>query len=82
MEQNPESRRYELLRSWLPDLQFLTATSLPLLFTCANDYADLTGETAILGQLLGARFIVRPQENPFSYASTMVPPGISPSDGE
>ena len=74
VEQNPEKKRYDLLKSWFPDLQFLTATSLPLLFTCANDYADLLGETVIMRHILGARFVLLPQENPFSFASTMVPP--------
>ena len=74
LSQNPEKKRYDLLKSWFPDLQFLTGTSLPLLFTCANDYADLLGETAIMRHVLGARFILAPQENPFSFASTMVPP--------
>lgn len=68
------------MKSWFPDLQFLTATNLPLFFTCANDYADLVGETTILRHLLGARFIAAPQENPFSYASTMVPPNTASAD--
>jgi len=43
--ENPLPRRFDLLYEWLPDLYFLTGTKLPLIFACANDYADLAGET-------------------------------------
>eukprot|EP01038_Epipyxis_sp_PR26KG_P008613 gene8613-11646_t len=71
---NPLPIKYNLLLQWLPDLYFLTGTQLPLLFTCANDYSDLTGEVTIMRDLLGANFISIPSENKFSYASTMIPP--------
>ena len=38
--ENPGRTRYDLLFEWLTDLYFLTATKLPLIFSCANDYAD------------------------------------------
>jgi hypothetical protein len=71
--ENPLPARYELLMSWLPDLFFLTATKLPLLFMCANDYADLAGESAVMLSVCGANFLASPSQNPFSFASTLVP---------
>lgn len=72
--ENPLPVRFNLLMDWLPDLYFLTGTKLPLLFTCANDYADLSGEVAIMQHIMGSYFIVAPAKNDFSYASTLVPP--------
>jgi hypothetical protein len=72
--ENPIHCRYDLLFSWLPDLYFLTGTKLPLLFTCANDYADLEGEVKVMNEIMGTYFLTMPQENSFSYASTMVAP--------
>ena len=72
--ETPGTKKYELLLSWLPDLYFLTGTKMPIIFTCANDYADLIGECAIMQQLLGAIFIAPPAENPFGYASTFISP--------
>jgi len=77
--ENPGPGRYDLLLSWLPDLTFLTGTQVPVIFTCANDYADLEGEVGIMSRFLGAKFIAAPQRNPFSLASTMVPPGVDPA---
>lgn len=76
--ENPLPRRYDLFLSWLPDLLFLCSTTLPLVFFCANDYADLRGEAAVMA-MLGAHFISAPAENPFAFASTMIPPGASAS---
>lgn len=64
--------RFNLLMSWLNDLYFLTGTKIPLLFTCANDYADVVGETLVMSKILGAKYILIPCENRFSYASTLV----------
>jgi len=75
--ENPMPIRFDLLDAWLKDLYFLTSLNIPIAFTCANDYADLTGETAIMQRLLGANFVIEPQENPFSYASTLVPPSAN-----
>lgn len=66
-----ESNHYELLWSWLPDLQWLIESQLPLFFTCANDYGDVRGEVAVM-KALGAKFIIPPQENKFSFATTLV----------
>ena len=66
--ENPLPRRYDLLFEWIPDLYFLTATRLPCLFLCANDYADLAGETAVMQRIMGCQFTLEPAENPFSYA--------------
>lgn len=78
--ENPLPRRYDLLLSWLPDLQFLSSTQLPMCFFCANDYADIVGEVTVMN-LLGAYFLSLPKENSFSFASTMVPPNAE-SQGE
>lgn len=77
--ENFGSQRFDLLQSWLPDLYFLTSTSLPLFFTCANDYADLQGEIKVMYHILGAKFVARGEENPFSYASTFIPPEKDPT---
>lgn len=79
--ENPEHVRFNLLFSWLPDLYFLSATKLPLFFTCANDYADLAGEVAVMSNIMGAVFAAPPARNPFSFASTMIPPNVNPSKG-
>ena len=74
---NPGATKYDLLHSWYGDLSFLTSIqSLPCIFTCANDYEDVTGETMILAGLLGANFIAHPRRNEFSCASTFVPPHV------
>lgn len=72
--ENPLARRYNLLLQWLSDLYFLSGTNLPVVFTCANDYADLVGEVSVMNKILGSYFVCLPAENPFSFASTMVPP--------
>jgi hypothetical protein len=72
--ENPLPRKFDLLLSWLIDLLFLTGTNLPLFFLCANHYADVTGEISIMYHILGAKMILLPQENPFSFASTLIPP--------
>jgi hypothetical protein len=81
--ENPMPKKYDLLMSWLPDLYFLTGLKIPIIFTCANDYADLLGEVSIMIKILGANFISLPMENQFGFASTMIPPvtsDSSPSD--
>ena len=64
--------RFNLLLAWMNDLYFLTGTKMPLLFTCANDYEDVVGETLVMSKILGAKYILIPVENKFSYASTLV----------
>ncbi len=75
--ENKGSRQYDLLLSWLPDLYFLSATKIPLFFTTANDYADLVGEVTVMKYILQANFIMKPQENTFSFATTLIPPNSS-----
>ena len=70
--ENPLPRRYDLLLEWLGDLYFLTGTKLPLIFTCANDYADLDGENQIMQKILGCNYILQPTENPYGFASTFI----------
>lgn len=72
--ENPMPKKFDLLLSWISDLFFLTGTQLPLFFTCANHYADVSGEISIMYHILGASLILLPQENPFSFASTLIPP--------
>mmetsp|Transcript_77227 Transcript_77227/g.154799 ORF Transcript_77227/g.154799 Transcript_77227/m.154799 type:complete len:427 (+) Transcript_77227:120-1400(+) len=67
----PESGKFELLWSWLPDLRLLAASGAPLIFTAANDYGDLKGETAVM-QFLGVNWCLSPSANPFSFATTLV----------
>lgn len=71
--ENPEPRKYDLLLAWLPDLYFLTGTKLPCYFLCANQHADVAGELQIMYSVLGAKFMLMPQENPFAFASTLIP---------
>ena len=70
--ENPLPKRYDLLLEWLGDLYFLTGTKMPLIFTCANDYADLDGESQIMQKLLGCRYLIAPMENPYGFASTFI----------
>lgn len=72
--ENPLPRKFDLLLAWIQDLFFLSGTQLPLFFTCANHYADVSGEVSVMYHLLGAMFTLLPQENPFSFASTLIPP--------
>ena len=72
--ENKGTRQYDLLISWLPDLYFLSATKIPLYFTTANDYADLVGEVTVMKYILQANFIMKPQENMFGFATTLIPP--------
>lgn len=58
--ENPLPSRYNLLFQWLKDLYFITGTKLPLLFTCANDYADLVGEVSVMQNVMGSYFIHSP----------------------
>jgi len=66
-----ESKNLKLLWSWLNDLYALTALHLPAFFTCANDYADVTGEFKVMDKLIGALFLMLPTANPFQMATTL-----------
>ena len=71
--ENPGFTKYDLLISWYADLVFLTSLqAMPVIFTCANDYADLDGECSIHAKLLGSQFLAMPSRNAFSCASTFV----------
>lgn len=58
-----------LLWSWLADLEFLLRQRYLCVFFCANDYADVKGETAVHASLLGSSFVLSPQRNPFAMAT-------------
>ncbi len=78
--ENPGLTRYDLLMSWYSDLVFLLSFPLmPLIFTCANDYADLDGECYLHSHFLGSNFICLPQKNAFSCASTFVSDAVAAS---
>eukprot|EP00929_Paragymnodinium_shiwhaense_P046901 TRINITY_DN23845_c0_g1_i1.p1 TRINITY_DN23845_c0_g1~~TRINITY_DN23845_c0_g1_i1.p1 ORF type:complete len:646 (-),score=85.92 TRINITY_DN23845_c0_g1_i1:25-1962(-) len=64
------SGRDELLWSWLPDLLFLADSGFLCVFFCANDYADLQGESVVHSELIGSYFAMEPCRNPFSMATT------------
>eukprot|EP00927_Polykrikos_kofoidii_P065526 TRINITY_DN61267_c0_g1_i1.p1 TRINITY_DN61267_c0_g1~~TRINITY_DN61267_c0_g1_i1.p1 ORF type:complete len:679 (+),score=110.30 TRINITY_DN61267_c0_g1_i1:33-2069(+) len=64
-----DSKRDELLWSWLPDLLFLADSGMLCAFFCANDYADVQGEALVHTELVGSRFVVPPCRNPFSMAT-------------
>lgn len=64
-----DSGDHRLLLSWLPDLYAIADCGIPAIFTCANDYADMNGEFAVQSQIVGAKFLLLPQQNPFSAAS-------------
>lgn len=54
-----------LTKSWMPDLAAALDTGWPAVFTCANDYSDLAGETAIFEEVLPAQFVLTPRVSPF-----------------
>jgi len=71
--ENPGATKYDLLVSWYQDLCFLTALQcLPIVFTCANDYADLDGECRLHCDYFGSKFWCQPQRSAFNCASTFV----------
>ena len=49
----------------------LLKTNLPAFFSCANDYSDLAGETAIMENILGANFLLRGRASPFKAVTMM-----------
>ena len=64
------SGELSLMASWLPDLIALIKAGLPAAFTCANEAADLFGETRVMGKLLKARFVVEPYKNKWHAVTT------------
>ena len=64
-----------LLQSWGPDLLAFVRSGWPCVFTCANDYSDLKGETAVMREALQAKFVMPPQQNPFRAVTTVHAPG-------
>ena len=76
-----------LARAWASDLvATLKRPNTPALFTCANAFADLSGEMGVF-RALGARFLVQPAANPFraythAVGEVCAPGGITLSDGD
>lgn len=64
-----DTNDFRLLFSWLPDLYRIADSTIPAIFACANDYADLNGEFAVQSRVIGATMLLLPQQNPFSCAS-------------
>eukprot|EP00962_Isochrysis_galbana_P023298 scaffold7011_cov112-Isochrysis_galbana.AAC.28 len=64
---------WPLMRSWLTDLLAILRGGFIALFTCANDFSDLRGET-LVWELLHARFLISPQRNPFKAATIVHEP--------
>jgi len=62
---------YPLMSSWLPDLLALLRHGFVAVFSCANDYSDLTGELMVFHELLGANVILPPRRNPFKAATVV-----------
>ena len=56
-----------LLRSWCRDLIMLFNLGYKVVFTCANDYSDLRGETLVFQKVFQDRvnYFMPGQENPF-----------------
>ena len=75
-----ESHNFSLLWSWLPDLMVLTKMPVPLIFTCANDYADVRGEVEVMTKLVGVRFLRPPVENSVGFATTLLGEGVKAED--
>ena len=59
---------YELLlKSWCKDLLMLFNLNYRVIFTCANDYSDLRGETLTFERVFLGRvnYFMQAEENPF-----------------
>jgi hypothetical protein len=63
-----------LLYSWALDILFLLNLNYPIVFTQANDYSDLRGETRVFEKLFGGhiQYFMSPSENPFRAMSHYV----------
>jgi len=48
---------------------------VPAVFTCVNDYADLSGELSLWHQAFRARLVLPPQRNPFRAVTVAHAPG-------
>jgi|EP01047_Picozoa_sp_COSAG01_P051741 hypothetical protein len=59
------------MQSWSLDLVAALRCGLPCFFSCANDYSDLAGETAIFERLLGARYLMGGTPCPFKACTVM-----------
>lgn len=64
-----------LRHSWGASLVALLDAGLLAVFTCANDFADLKGETTLWREVLGASVVLPPARNPFHGCTTMVAEG-------
>ena len=64
-----------LIMSWVKDLKFLLKKKYSIVFTSANDYEDLAGETFIMNNILEANYIIQPEKNPFCGMTRYYLPG-------
>ena len=65
----------QLMASWVSDLVTLMNLGLVVFFTCANDYGDLRGETLVLSEVVGPKYVLTPRQNPVCAMTTLHPPG-------
>lgn len=63
-----------LQASWSADVATLLDRNLLTIFSCANDYADLMGETKVMAKLK-AHWLLSPRKCPFAAPSVFHPPG-------
>jgi hypothetical protein len=61
----------KLMQSWSLDLVAVVNSGLPAVFTCANDYSDLAGETVIMKNILGAKFLLDGAPSPFKAVTVL-----------
>jgi hypothetical protein len=61
----------KLMQSWSLDLVAVIKSGLPAVFTCANDYSDLAGETVIMKHVLGAKFLLEGTPSPFKAVTVL-----------
>jgi len=59
-----------LTNSWVDDLTKLLKLNYNLFFTYTNDYEDMVGELAIIGDLLGGKISKNIIDNPFKSMTT------------
>jgi hypothetical protein len=72
----------KLMQSWSLDLVAVVNSGLPAIFTCANDYSDLAGETVIMKNILGAKFLLEGTPSPFKAVTVLkTEEGKADSDG-
>ena len=65
----------KLTESWVHDISFLLEKGFLTVFTQANDYSDLKGETLVLKSLVKPKYIIEGKPNPFRALTHYHEPG-------